>query len=172
MVYDRRTILKAAGAAGAASALPVGTALASEDCTESIGSQSFSGQLLVGAAAPAGANETTTGTFSTDGFADSEFESRRMDVTIESTGPSGFNWVDVDVEHKRDGEWVVIGAFRKSAPSGTIQVVDGEFDFDAEAEAVVADGEEYRFTIRSETNLDATVTWTISAEFVAFDADC
>ena len=130
---------------------------------------SFSGDLLVGAGAPAGANEETTAVFGTESFATSDLPEARMDVTITVDGPPGFDWSQLDVEHRRDGEWVLIGAKRSDTADGSITVEDGETGEFATAEAVVADGEDYRITVRASTSLDTVVTYDVDVDFVAYE---
>lgn len=141
-------------------------------CIETVDESSFGGELLVGAAGPTGQHEATTDEFSTSAFSGSEFSERLMDVSVSVDGPPGFEWTELDVEHERDGEWVVIGAKRDDAGDGEIQVIDGYSDPDAEAPAVVADDETYRIVARAQTTLDTVASYEIDVAFQAFDPDC
>lgn len=100
-----------------------------------------------------------------------------MDVRVETDGlavqsPVLYDWVEVDVEHRRDGEWVVIGAWREDGGDGEFSVYDGGFDFQAEAEAVVADDEEYRVTVRAYAEPDTVFEWNVEVDLVASDEVC
>lgn len=141
-------------------------------CVETVDEQSFDGELLVGAAEPAGQHEETTEEFGTSAFGESEFTGRMMDVSVRVDGPPGFEWTELDVEHLRDGEWVVIGAKRDDAGDGEIRVIDGQVDPDADAAAVVADDETYRIVARAQTDLDTVTSYEIDVSFEAFDPDC
>lgn len=135
MPRNRRDVLKAAGAVGAAATLPVGSALAEEACHETVGESVidmayiYAGLVTVDNSLPqeaqtpfayAGAarGETGFGNQRTDtfeiedgAFEDSDFEGRRMDIEVTwnpvEEGPSN---MEVFVQRENfAGSWETIG---------------------------------------------------------------
>lgn len=198
MRFDRRQVLKAAGAAGVGSLGVVGTVASAAECSETLDTveRSEGTETLTGVTSPAAAGNSTGGLpFATDPFEVDAGAFEAADppanrITGEMTwNPTGEDPTKVELYLERQnfgGEWEIVGkdADEPLVAGGDpltenrleLAAVDGDtFEgTDTTGEEVtnpviVTGGETFRFVVRV---YDGVADFDIQGEVQAFDPDC